>query len=74
MERTLAKRRNPKTRKSVDILTGADWDEGIATKNPTGISSISETIGGDDLTGWARFKVNVPVQVNLVTDNAIAAM
>jgi hypothetical protein len=71
---TLAKRRNLKSGESVDILTGADWNEGIATKNRTGVSSISESIGGDDITDWARFKVNVPVQVNLVTDNAIAAI
>ena len=72
---TLAKRRrNPKTRESVDILTGADWEEGIASKNRTEVSSISETIGGDDITDWARFRVNVPVQVNLVTDSATAAI
>jgi hypothetical protein len=58
----------------VDILTGADWNEGITSKNRTEVSSISETIGGDDITDWARFKVNVPVQVNLVTDNTIAAI
>lgn len=72
---TLAKRRrNPKTGESVDILTGADWNEGATSKNRTQVSSISESIGGDDITDWARFKVNVPVQVNLVTDNAIAAI
>lgn len=72
---TLAqKRRNPKTGESVDILTGADWNEGDASKNRTGVSSISESIGGDDVTDWARFRVNFPVQVNLVTDNAIAAI
>lgn len=75
---TLAKRRrNPKSGESVenrDILTGADWNEGIASKNRTGVSTISESIGGDDITDWARFKVKVPVQVNLVTDNAIAAI
>lgn len=72
---TLAKRRkNRKTGESVDILTGADWNEGMASKNRTGVSTISESIGGDDITDWARFKVNVPVQVNLVTDNAIAAI
>jgi len=48
--RRLARRRNLKTGKSVDILTGADWDEGIASKNCTGVSSISETIGEDDIT------------------------
>ncbi|MEG3840064.1 hypothetical protein [Microcoleus sp. herbarium14] len=72
---TLAKRRrNPKTGESVDILTGADWDEGATSKNRTGVSSISESIGGDDITDWAKFRVKVPVQVNLVTDNAIAAI
>ncbi|MEG4431607.1 hypothetical protein QUA95_16135 [Microcoleus sp. F10_A2] len=72
---TLAKRRkNRKTGESVDILTGADWNEGMASKNRSGVSTISESIGGDDITDWARFKVNVPVQVNLVTDNAIAAI
>jgi len=72
---TLAKRRrHPKTRESVDILTGADWNEGIATKNNTGISSISETIGGDDITDWARFKVNVPVQASLMTQDAIVGI
>ncbi len=72
---TLAqKRRNPKSGESVDILTGADWNEGDASKNRTGVSSISESIGGDDVTDWARFRVNFPVQVNLVTDNAIAAI
>ena len=46
---TLAKRRrNLRSEKSVDILTGADWNEGIATKHSTEVSSISETIGGDD--------------------------
>lgn len=73
MER-LARRRNLKSAESVDILTGADWDEGIAAKNRTGVSSISESIGGDDITDWARFRVNVPVQVNLVTDSAITAI
>jgi hypothetical protein len=67
---TVARRRNLKSGGSVDILTGADWDEGIATKNRTGVSSISETIGGDDITDWARFRVKVPVQVNLVMDSA----
>lgn len=72
---TLAKRqRNPKSGESRDILTGADWNEGDASKNRTGVSTISESIGGDDITDWARFRVNVPVQVNLVTDNAIAAI
>ncbi|MGB7892635.1 MAG: hypothetical protein WCF82_12150 [Microcoleus sp.] len=72
---TLAKRRrNPKTGESMDILTGADWNEGATSKNRTQVSTISESIGGDDITDWARFKVNVPVQVNLVTDNAIAAI
>ncbi|MEG5087957.1 MULTISPECIES: hypothetical protein [unclassified Microcoleus] len=72
---TLAKRRkNRKTGESVDILTGADWNEGMASKNRSGVSTISESIGGDDITDWARFRVNVPVQVNLVTDNAIAAI
>jgi hypothetical protein len=65
----LARRRG-----SVNILTGADWDEGITSKNCTEVSSISETIGGDDITHWASFKVNLPVQVNLVTNNAIAAI
>jgi hypothetical protein len=46
----------------------------VASKNRTGVSSISETIRGDDITDWARFRVNVPVQVNLVADNAIAAI
>ncbi|MEG4007731.1 hypothetical protein QUA41_17740 [Microcoleus sp. Pol11C1] len=72
---TLAKkRRNPKSGESRDILTGADWNEGTASKNSTGVSTIAESIGGDDITDWARFRVNVPVQVNLVTDNAIAAI
>jgi hypothetical protein len=47
---------------------------GIATNNRTGVSIISETIGGNDITYWARFRVNVTLQVNLVTDNAIAAI
>ena len=59
---------------SVDILTGADWNQGIVSNNVTGISTISESIGGDDITDWAKFRVNFPVQVNLVTDNAIAAI
>jgi hypothetical protein len=72
---TLAKRRkNPKSGESADILTGADWDEGIASKNRTGVSSISETIGGDDITDWARFKVNVPVQASLMTQGAIVGI
>jgi len=72
---TLAKRRrHPKTRESVDILTGADWNEGVASKNNTGVSSISETIGGDDITDWARFKVNVPVQASLMTQDAIVGI
>jgi hypothetical protein len=72
---TLAKRRrNPKTRESVDILTGADWNEGIASKNRTEVSSISETIGGDDITDGARFKVNVPVQASLMTQGAIVGI
>jgi hypothetical protein len=72
---TLARRRrNPKTGVNVDILTGADWNEGDVSKNRTGVSTISETIGGDDITDLARFKVNFPVQVNLVTNNAIAAI
>ena|SRR4028119_658882 len=41
---------------------------------PTGVSSISESIGGDDITDWARFRVNVPMQVNWVTDNALVAI
>ena len=72
---TLAKRRrNPKSGESRDILTGADWNEGATSKNRTGVSTITESIGGDDITDWARFKVSVPVQVNLITDNAIAAI
>ena len=58
----------------MDILTGADWDEGIATENRTGVWSISKTVGGNDITDWARFLANVTVQVNLVADNAIAAI
>ena len=71
---TLPRKRNLKSRESVDILTGADWDEGMATKNPIGVSSISENIGGEDITDLARFRANVPVQVNLVTDSVIAAI
>jgi hypothetical protein len=72
---TLAKRRkNPQTGESVDILTGADWNEGIASKNGTEVSSIYETIGGDDITDWARFKVNVPVQASLMTQDAIVGI
>lgn len=72
---TLAKRRrSPKTGESRDILTGADWNEGATSKNRSGVSTITESIGGDDITDWARFRVNVPVQVNLVTDSAIAAV
>ncbi|MEG4406998.1 hypothetical protein [Microcoleus sp. MON2_D5] len=72
---TLAKKRkNSKTGESVDILTGADWNEGTATKNSTEVSSITETIGGDDITDWARFKVNVPVQASLMTHDAIAGI
>ena len=72
---TLAKRRrNPKRGESVDILTGADWNEGIATKNNTGVSSISETIGGDDITDWARFRVKVPVQASLMTQDAMVGI
>lgn len=72
---TLAKRRrNPKTGTSVDILTGADWNEGIASKNRTEVSSIVESIGGDDITDWARFKVNAPVQASLMTQDAIAGI
>ena len=59
---TLARRRrNPKTGESADILTGTDWNEGIASKNRTGVSTITESIGGDDITDWARFRVKVPV-------------
>jgi hypothetical protein len=74
---TLARRkRNPKTGESRDILTSCDWDEGIIDNNNNGTptSTINETIGGDDVTDWAKFRVNFPVQVNLVTDNAIAAI
>ena len=73
---TLARRkRNPKTGESRDILTGSDWNEGIIdNNNGTPTSTINETIGGDDVTDWARFRVNFPVQLNLVTDNAIAAI
>jgi hypothetical protein len=72
---TLAKRhRNPKTGENRDLLTGTDWNEGVVDKNRSGVSTISESIGGDDITDWARFRVNFPVQVNLVTDNAIAAI
>jgi len=74
MEGTLAKRRNLKSGKSVDILTGADWNKGIASKNRTEVSSISETIGGDEITDWARFKVNVPVQASLMTQDAIVGI
>ena len=72
---TLAKRRRyPKSGESVDILTGADWNEGIASKHRTEVSSISETIGGDDITDWARFRVKVPVQASLMTQNAIVGI
>lgn len=72
---TLAqKRRNPKTGESRDIVTGADWNEGDVSKNRTEVSSIIETIGGDDITDWARFKVNVPVQASLMTQDAIAGI
>ena len=72
---TLAKnQRNPKTGATKDILTGADWNEGIVNNNRTATSTINETIGGDDVTDWAKFKVNVAVRVNLDTDNAIAAI
>jgi hypothetical protein len=72
---TLArKQQNRRTGESRDILTGADWNESIVNNNRTATSTINETIGGDDVTDWARFRVNVPVQVNLVTDSAIAAI
>ena len=72
---TLAKKqRNPRTGETKDILTGADWNEGIVNNNRTATSTINETIGGDDVADWARFQVRFPVRVNLVTDNAIAAI
>jgi hypothetical protein len=72
---TLAqRRRNPRTGESRDIVTGADWNEGIVSKNRTEVSSIYETIGGDDITDWARFKVNVPVQASLMTQDAIVGI
>ena len=72
---TLAqKRRNPKTGESRDIVTGADWNEGDVSKNRTEVSSIIETIGGDDITDWARFKVNVPVEARLMTQDAIVGI
>ena len=72
---TLAKQqRNRRTGETKDSITGADWNEGIVSNNSTATSTINETIGGDDVTDWARFKVNVAVQVNLVTENAIAAI
>jgi hypothetical protein len=74
MEGTLAKRRNLKSGERVDILTGADWNEGIASKNRTEVSSIFETIGGDDITDWARFKVKVPVQASFITQDAIVGI
>lgn len=74
MGKLARERRNPKSGESRDILTGADWDEGATSKNRSGVSTISESIGGDDITDWARFRVKVPVQVNLITDSAIAAI
>ena len=72
---TLAKRRrNPKSGESVDILTGAYWDEGIASQHRTEVSSISESIGGDDITDWARFRVKVPVQASLMTQGAMVGI
>ena len=71
---TLARRRNLRSGESVDILTGADWNEGIVTRNRTEVSSIFETIGGDDITDWARFKVNFPVQASLMTQDAIVGI
>ena len=35
---------------------------------------LSETIQENDITDGVRFRVKVPVQVNLVTDSAIAAI
>jgi hypothetical protein len=71
---SLARRRNFRSGESLNILTGAGWDGGMASKNRTGVASISETIGGNDMTDWARFRANVPVQINLVTNTAITAI
>ncbi|MEG3959993.1 hypothetical protein [Microcoleus sp. herbarium2] len=43
---TLAARRNLKSGESADILTGTDWDGGIAIENRTEVSSISEPSAG----------------------------
>lgn len=58
----------------VDALTGVSWNEGIVGSSTAPGIYITETIGGDDVSDYAKFSITRVTTVKVETDGAIAQL
>jgi hypothetical protein len=56
----------------IDPLTGLSWNNGQVTRSDSTIGiKITETIGGDDVSDYAKFSINEASEIRLNTIGAI---
>jgi hypothetical protein len=54
----------------IDPLTGLSWNNGRVTRSDSTIGiKITETIGGDDVSDYAKFSLNEASKIKLQTNN-----
>lgn len=58
----------------IDRLTSLDWNEGIVGKAAASGIRITESIGGDDVSDYARFNLSKAATVRIETEEAIAQL
>ncbi len=58
----------------VDALTGVDWTNGVVSPSESAGITINETIGGDDVSDYAKFNVTKTANVQIETSGAIAQL
>jgi hypothetical protein len=56
----------------IDPLTGLNWNNGQVIRNDSIGIKITETIGGDDFSDYAKFSLNEVSNIRLKTTGAIA--
>ncbi|MEY2831458.1 MAG: hypothetical protein RLZZ574_716 [Cyanobacteriota bacterium] len=57
----------------IDSLTGLNWNNGQVTRSDSLIGiKITEAIGGDDVSDYAKFSLSATSDIKLETNNAIA--
>lgn len=57
----------------IDRLTGLEWNEGIVDRAASSFR-ITESIGGDDVSDYARFSLSKAATVRIETEGAIAQL